>query len=91
MLNVSPAGMDRYIISARAEIAHPLADEISMAFGDGASCHFPHTVELAFFAAGEWVYETLSEFAAYYSGGVYVHVPLHMAADFLKSYATKGE
>lgn len=91
MLNVLPLGENRYAVASRAEIAHPLADEISMAIGEGAYCHFPHTVELAFFKNGKWANDVLTEFAAYESGGVYPNVPLHMAADFLKAYATKGE
>jgi hypothetical protein len=53
MLNVqSFEGLS--LVNAKAEIQHPLADEISVAIGDGAMCRFPYSVELAFFKDGEW-------------------------------------
>lgn len=79
------------LINAKATLSHPMADEVSIAIGDGAYARFPHTVELAFFRNGEWVTEALPEFASYYSHEVYPFVPLKMLADFLENYATGGE
>lgn len=74
------------LVNAKAVIQHPLADEVSLAIGDGAMCTFPYTVELAFFKNGEWVYEIISEFAAYHTNGVYAYVPLEMFANFLDAW-----
>ena len=71
------------LVNAKATIQHPLADEISIAMGDGAMCNFPYSVELAFFRNGEWQDRILDEFAAYHSDGVYAYVPLEMFAEFL--------
>jgi hypothetical protein len=79
------------LINAKARLAHPMADEVSIAIGDGAYARFPHTVELAFFRNGEWVTSILDEFAQYYSAEVYPFVPLKMLADFLDTYATGEE
>ena len=76
------------LINAKARIAHPMADEVSIAIGDGAYARFPHTVELAFFKNGEWVTEPLPEFAFYYSSEVYPFVPLLTFARFMQNYAT---
>jgi len=85
MLNVQ--SFDGYsLVNAKAEIQHPLADEISVAIGDGAMCRFPYSVELAFFKDGEWQEWILDEFAAYHSNGVYAYVPLEMFASFLESW-----
>ncbi len=40
---------ETHLINAKATIAHPMADEVSIAIGDGAYARFPHSVELAFF------------------------------------------
>jgi len=82
---------DRHYINAKAKISHPLADEVSIALGDGAYARFPHTVELAFFKDGEWVTEPLPEFAAFYSHEVYPYVPLIYFAQFMENYGTGGE
>ena len=74
------------LVNAKAEIQHPLADEISVAIGDGAMARFPYSVELAFFKNGEWQESILDEFAAYHSGGVYAYVPLEMFASFLEAW-----
>jgi hypothetical protein len=63
-----------------------MADEVSIAIGDGAYARFPHTVELAFFKDGEWVTESLPEFADYYSSEVYPFVPLIEFAMFMENF-----
>ena len=77
---------DTNLVNAKAPLQHPLADDVSLAIGDGAYCNFPYSVELAFFKDGDWVYEILPEFAAYHSGGVYTYVPLDVFANFLKAW-----
>ena len=82
---------DTNLVNGKAYIQHPLADEVSLAIGDGAMATFPYSVELAFFKNGEWVNEILPEFAAYADGPagetrVYVHVPLWEFAPFLKNW-----
>lgn len=77
---------DASLVNALAPIQHPLADQVSIAIGDGAMSTFPYTVELAFFKNGEWVYEILPEFAAYHMDGVYAYVPLYKFADFLETW-----
>lgn len=74
------------IVNARASISHPMADEVSIAMGEGAYANFPHSVELAFFKNGEFVTEPLSEFAALYSNEVYPYVPLLYFAQFLENF-----
>ena len=81
---------DYSIVNATAEIQHPLADEISVAIGDGAMARFPYSVELAFFKNGEWQESILDEFAAYHSGGVYAYVPLEMFANFLEAWRIRA-
>ena len=68
-----------------------MADEVSIAIGDGAYARFPHTVELAFFKNGEWVTSILDEFAQYYSAEVYPYVPLIDFAMFMENFGTGGE
>lgn len=77
------------MLNILATIQHPLADEVSIAIGDGAMSTFPYTVELAFFRNGEWVYEILPEFAAYHTNGVYAYVPLYKFADFLELWRVR--
>jgi hypothetical protein len=79
------------IVNAKAKIAHPMADEVSIAMGEGAYARFPYSVELAFFKNGEWVTDPLPEFAALYSHDVYPYVPLIYFAQFLENYGTGGE
>lgn len=74
------------LINAKARLAHPMADEVSIALGDGAYARFPHTVELAFFKNGEWVTSILDEFAQYYSAEVYPFVPLIEFAMFMENF-----
>lgn len=74
------------LVNSKASLQHPMADEVSIAIGDGAMSTFPYTVELAFFKNDEWVYDILPEFAAYHSDGVYAYVPLYKFADFLEAY-----
>jgi hypothetical protein len=82
------------LINAKASISHPLADEVSIAIGDGAYARFPYSVELAFFKNGEWVNDILPEFAgctpAEPDGDtrVYGYVPLIYFAEFLENYGT---
>jgi hypothetical protein len=76
------------LINAKAGLAHPMADEVSIALGDGAYARFPHSVELAFFRNGEWVTEPLPEFADYYSAEVYPFVPLIEFAMFMENFGT---
>jgi hypothetical protein len=76
----------RHYVNAKAALAHPMADEVSIAIGDGAYARFPHSVELAFFKNGDWVTEPLPEFASYYSSEVYPFVPLVMLAQFMENY-----
>jgi hypothetical protein len=76
------------LINARASLVHPLADEVSIAMGDGAYARFPHSVELAFFKNGEWVTSILDEFAQYYSAEVYPFVPLIEFAMFMENFGT---
>ena len=88
MVNVQ--SFDGYsLVNAKAEIQHPLADEISVAIGDGAMCRFPYSVELAFFQNGDGQESILDEFAAYHSGGVYAYVPLEMFASFLDAWRVR--
>ena len=88
MLNVqSFDGMS--LVNARAEIQHPLADEVSIAIGDGAMCNFPYSVELAFFQNGEWQEEILPELSGLHSGGVYAYVPLELFAEFLDRWRVR--
>lgn len=77
---------DTNLVNARASIQHPMADEVSLAIGDGAMCTFPYTVELAFFKGGDWQDSILDVFAPYWADGVYAYVPLDLFADFLKAY-----
>jgi len=78
------------IVNAKAKIAHPMADEVSIAMGQGAYARFPYSVELAFFKNGDWVTEPLPEFAALYSNEVYPYVPLIYFAQFLENYGAGG-
>ena len=80
---------DMSLVNATATIQHPLADEISIAMGDGAMARFPYTVELAFFKNGEWTTSILDEFAAYHSDGVYAYVPLALFAEFLENWRVR--
>jgi len=82
---------ETHLINAKAALAHPMADEVSIAIGNGAYARFPHTVELAFFRNGEWVTEPLPEFGAYFSHEVYPYVPLIMLAQFMENFGTGGE
>jgi len=82
---------ETHLINAKATIAHPMADEVSIAIGDGAYARFPHSVELAFFKNGEWVTEPLPEFAHYFSHEVYPYVSLIDFAMFLENYRTVEE
>lgn len=75
-----------HLVNSKAQIRHPLADEISIAIGDGAMATFPYTVELAFFRDGDWQYSILDEFAPYHSDGVYAYVPLELFATFLEKW-----
>ena len=79
------------LINAKARLAHQMADEVSIAIGDGAYARFPHTVELAFFKNGDWVTEPLPELADYYSSEVYPYVPLIEFAMFMENFGTGGE
>jgi hypothetical protein len=79
------------LINAKAALAHPMADEVSIAIGDGAYARFPHTVELAFFKNGDWVTEPLPELAEYYSHEVYPYVSLIEFAMFMENFGTGGE
>ena len=88
MLNVH--SYDGYsLVNAKATIQHPLADEVSIAIGDGAMARFPYTVELAFFQHGDWQGVILDEFAPYHSSGVYAYVPLEMFATFLENWRVR--
>jgi len=89
MVKVRSYGDYSIVNATAAEIQHPLADEISVAIGDGAMCRFPYSVELAFFTDGEWQESILEEFAAYHSGGVYAYVPLEMFASFLEAWRAR--
>jgi len=75
-----------HLVNAKAPIRHPLADDMSIAIGDGAMARFPYTVELAFFKEGNWQYSILDEFAPYHSDGVYAYVPLELFATFLEKW-----
>ena len=79
------------LINAKARLAHQMADEVSIAIGDGAYAHFPHTVELAFFKNGRFVTEPLPELAHYYSSEVYPYVSLIDFAMFMENFGTGGE
>ena len=82
---------ETHLINAKATLAHPMADEVSIAIGNGAYARFPHTVELAFFKNGEWVTEPLPELADYYSHEVYPYVSLIDFAMFMENFGTGGE
>ena len=88
MLNVHSYG-DYALVNAKASIQHPLADEISIAIGDGAMARFPYSVELAFFKNGDWQESILDEFAPYHSSGVYAYVPLELFATFLENWRVR--
>ena len=90
MVKVRSYGDYSLVNATAAESQHPLADEISIAMGDGAMCRVPYSVELAFFKDGEWQESILEEFAAYHSGGVYAYVPLEMFASFLEAWRTRA-
>ena len=79
------------LINAKATLAHPMADEGSIAIGDGSYARFPHSVELAFFKNGDWVTEPLPELAEYYSHEVYPYVSLIDFAMFMENFGTGGE
>jgi len=79
------------LINAKASLAHPMADEVSIAIGDGAYARFPHSVELAFFKNGDWVTEPLPELADYYSHEVFPYVSLIDFAMFMENFGTGGE
>jgi hypothetical protein len=79
------------LINAKASLAHPMADEVSIAIGDGAYARFPHSVELAFFKNGDWVTQPLPELADYYSHEVYPYVSLIDFAMFMENFGTGGE
>lgn len=79
-------------INAYATINHPMADQISMAMGNLSMASFPYTVEIAFFKNGEWVEETLPEFAYYADTSgfkVYGYVPTDKVFEFLHLYCPK--
>ena len=78
------------LVNARATIQHPLADEVSIAIGDGAMCRFPYSVELAFFQNGDWQESILDVFAPYHSDGVYAFVPLELFASFLDAWRIRA-
>lgn len=94
MLNVnSYAGNN--LVNASAPLQHPMADEISLAFGDGAMGRFPYSVEIAFFKNEEWVSEILPEFAAYAGviageTRVYAYVPLTLVSQFIDNWSKKN-
>ena len=88
MLKVQTAG-DYSLVNAKAALGHPLADQVSIAIGDGAACHFPYSVELAFFHNDEWQYSILDEFASYHSAGIYAYVPLHEFANFFEKWRVR--
>ena len=82
---------DSHLVNGKAYIQHPLADEVSIAIGDGAMATFPYTVELAFFKNGDWVNAIIPEFAAYADAPaaetlVYGYVPLDVFANFLMAW-----
>jgi len=79
---------DLHLINAKATLAHPMADEVSIAIGNGAYARFPHSVELAFFKNGDWVTEPLPELADYYSHEVYPYVSLIDFAMFMENFGT---
>lgn len=74
------------LVNAKATLQHPLADEVSIAIGEGSYSRFPYTVELAFFKGGEWQNSILDVFAPYWADGVYAYVPLNVFADFLENW-----
>ena len=83
------------LVNASAPLAHPMADEISIAMGDGAMGRFPYSVEIAFFKNEEWVSEILPEFAAYADGiagetRVYAYVPLTLVSQFIDNWSKKN-
>ena len=87
---------NRFHVVARATLAHPLADEVSLSIGSGAYANFPHTVELAFFRNGEWVTEIIPELAEYAFGPegdtrVYAWVPQIEFSHFLENFSTGEE
>jgi len=89
-----PKGRERRQVVARVSIAHPLADEVSMNIGDGSYARFPYSVELAFFANGEWVEEILWEFEEWTVKEqdvtrVYSRVPLVWFAQFVEAYGDR--
>lgn len=94
MLKVNSfAGSD--LVNATAPLAHPMADEISIAMGDGAMGRFPYSVEIAFFKNQQWVTEILAEFAPYTdredSGTrVYAYVPLTLVSQFIDNWSKKN-
>lgn len=83
------------LVNATASLQHPMTDEISLAFGDGAMGRFPYSVEIAFFKNSEWVSEILPEFAAYSDGEdagtrVYAFVPLTLVSQFIDNWTAKN-
>jgi hypothetical protein len=89
---VTPVGKERYLIRYRARILHNLADEVSIAIGEGAYANFPHSVELAFFNRGHWVTDVLPELSAYADAAagesrVYAYVPIGVFATFMSRFS----
>ena len=78
------------LVNATAALQHPLADEVSIAIGEGSYSRFPHTVELAFFKNGEWQNSILDVFAPYWAEGVYAYVPLTLASQFIDNWTAKN-
>ena len=79
------------MVNAKAYLAHPMTDAVSLAIGSGSYSNFPYSVELAFFKNDQWVSDPIPEFAAWREGGdsdfpIYGWVPLHVFANFLKDW-----
>lgn len=94
MLKVNSYAGNNFV-NASAPLAHPMADEISIAMGDSAMGRFPYSVEIAFFKNEEWVTEILAEFAPYTDREdagtrVYAYVPLTLVSQFIDNWSKKN-
>jgi hypothetical protein len=88
--HITPVGNERYLVRYTARIRHNLADEVSIAIGEGAYANFPHSVELAFFQNDEWA-QMIPELSWYadVSGDtiVYPFVPIGVFATFMGRFS----
>jgi len=79
------------MVNAKASLAHPFTDEVSLAIGQGSYSNFPYSVELAFFKNDEWVKETIPELSLWAESDfgvtrVYRFIPAEVIYTFLVKF-----